>query len=356
MELNKKISFSSASLLVLALLCIIALGSLFVAYQYYQEGHFSYQENAGRKKSPETLEKNENGLQWIEKTLSTPSASSVGYLNIRSYPYIINESNKCKEESPFLIVLIATIASEVENRRAIRATFGKKTLINGTSIICMFLLGKDSKQKPKSILEESEKYHDIIQKDFQDTYKNLTIKTLMGIEWVCNYCPTAKYVMKTDSDMFVNIDRLLDLLKSEQAQKQNYFTGDLMKNNRPIRNKNSKWHMPHSLYPGEFYPTFCTGSGYVFSGDVAAKILRSSFKVKFLYLEDVFVGICLDREGIKITRPPTNNLFNSNPAPFNSCVYNNIITSHNIKSTQLIHLWKIVQENKERCSNSQRNQ
>ncbi|XP_044158351.1 beta-1,3-galactosyltransferase 2-like, partial [Bufo gargarizans] len=271
---------------------------------------------------------------------------------IESYPYIINEPNKCKDESPFLMFLIETTAREVENRRAIRTTFVNTTWINRTSIKYLFLLAKDSKQEPNTIAEESEKYHDIIQKDFQDTYKNLTIKTLMGIEWVSNYCPKAKYVMKTDSDMYVNTELLLDLLGLDQPQKQNYFTGFVMENSKPHRSIHSKWHMPHSLYPDEFYPTFCSGTGYVFSGDVAPKILRSSFKVNYVYLEDVFVGICLDREGIKITKPPKNNLFHNYRVSFDPCVYNRIITSHYMTPTDLINYWKIAQENKEKCLNS----
>ncbi|XP_073498654.1 beta-1,3-galactosyltransferase 2-like [Phyllobates terribilis] len=356
MVLHPKVKIS-VTVLIWTLIYIFVVSTLFAAYRFYQEGQLSYQDIAKNKSyslsNRETLEKNEHGFMWIEKehfrTPSNPSSSTLGYIDIKSYPYIMNEPNKCKVKSPFLIFLIATIASEIENREAIRKTFGNEFLKNGTSIMCLFLLGKSSLQDPNALLEESKKYHDIIQKDFQDTYKNLTYKILMGIEWVSNYCPTAKYVMKTDSDMFVNTERLLDLLGPDQPQKQNYFTGHLMLNQRPHRNRNSKWHMPHSLYPDEFYPSFCSGTGYVFSGDVAPKILRSSLKVKYVYLEDVFVGICLDREGIKITHPPNSKLFNNFRVSFSPCVYNSIITSHYITPTDLINLWLIVQENKRAC-------
>ncbi|XP_077134309.1 beta-1,3-galactosyltransferase 2-like [Ranitomeya variabilis] len=358
MVLHTKVSLISVTVLLWTLIYIFVVSSLFAAYRFYQEGYLTYQDITRNKSyylsNRETLEKNEHGFLWIEKAQSKtpsnpPSSSTLGYIDIKSYPYIINEPNKCKVKSPFLIFLIATIASENENRKVIRRTFGNEVLKKGTSIMCLFLLGKSSQQDPIALLEESEKYHDIIQKDFQDTYTNLTFKTLMGIEWVSNYCPMAKYVMKTDSDMFVNTERLLDLLGPDQPQKQNYFTGQLMLNHRPHRNQNSKWYMPHSLYPGELYPSFCSGTGYVFSGDVAPKILRSSLKVEYVYLEDVFVGICLDREGIKITHPPTSYLFNNFRVPFSPCVYNSIITSHYMTPTDLLHFWIIVQQNKWTC-------
>ncbi|XP_056384072.1 beta-1,3-galactosyltransferase 2-like [Hyla sarda] len=362
MVLHKKPPLTFIKVLFLAFIYIISLCSLFVAFQFYEKGHRSYRENLGTRMSPtgdpETTERKNAKYQWTEnlshETPAPPSpspASSSEYLNIKSYPYIINEPNKCQDETPFLIFLIETIASEVENRKAIRATFGNMIVYKRFSIMCLFLLGKDNTQDPNAILEESKKYQDIIQKDFQDTYKNLTIKTMMGIEWVSNYCPTARYVMKTDSDMFVNTDRLLDLLGPDLPQKLNFFTGFVMENHQPHRSIDSKWYMPHSLFPDPFYPTLCSGTGYVFSGDVASKILRSSSKVKYVYLEDVFVAICLDREGIKITHPP-NGLFHNYRVEFSPCAYNSIITSHYINPTFLIKYWSVVQNDKEKCSMS----
>ncbi|XP_069824062.1 beta-1,3-galactosyltransferase 2-like [Dendropsophus ebraccatus] len=335
----------------LVLLYIISLCGLFVAYRFHQNGHLSYENIWGNKTSPTR----NHVTHEMPFPLFPPSSSFLEYINISSYPYIINEPNKCKVESPFLIFLVETVAIEVDNRMAIRRTYGNPTFSKRASIMCLFLLGKNSNENSNVILKESNTYHDIIQKDFQDTYRNLTIKTMMGIEWVSNHCPTAKYVMKTDSDMFVNTDRLLDLLGPDQPQKQNYFTGFVMKYGRPHRNMDSKWYMPHSIYPGKYYPTFCSGTGYVFSGDVAPKILRSSFYVKYVYLEDVFVGICLDREGVKVQRPPDNELFSNNRVEFDPCVYNRIITSHYMNPADLINYWFILQDQKEQCSKSSLN-
>ncbi|XP_068098209.1 beta-1,3-galactosyltransferase 2-like [Hyperolius riggenbachi] len=276
------------------------------------------------------------------------SAPPKGYININYYPYIINERLKCKNLNPFLVLIIATVAAEVENRKAIRKTWGNESFVTGKPIVRLFLLGTDSTLDHNIIGEESEQYHDIIQMGFQDTYKNLTIKTMMGIDWVANYCPGAQYVMKTDSDMFVNTNYLVDFL-GHSAAKENYFTGYLMLNHQPHRNKDSKWHMPYSLYPGGVYPSFCSGTGYVFSGDIATKILRASFKVKFVYLEDVFVGICLDKEGIQITHPPNSFLFNNYRVAFDPCSYRKLITSHYINPSELTNMWIIVNDPKVSC-------
>ena len=43
---------------------------------------------------------------------------------------------------------------------------------------------------------------------FQDTYRNLTLKTVMGLKWSAIFCPQARHVMKTDDDIFVNVPLL----------------------------------------------------------------------------------------------------------------------------------------------------
>uniref|UniRef100_A0A4W3KGF0 Hexosyltransferase n=1 Tax=Callorhinchus milii TaxID=7868 RepID=A0A4W3KGF0_CALMI len=147
--------------------------------------------------------------------------------------------------------------------------------------------------------------------DFLDMYYNLTIKTLMGMNWVATYCPHASYVMKTDSDMFVNTEYLISkLLKPKQPPHHSYFTGYLMRGYSLNLNKDSKWYMPLELYPNERYPVFCSATGYVFSTDLAEKIFHISVSIRRLHLEDVYVGVCLAKLRIDPVPPPNEFLLN----------------------------------------------
>ena len=49
----------------------------------------------------------------------------------------------------------------------------------------------------------------------QDTYHNLTLKTVMGLKWTSIFCPQARFVMKTDDDIFVNLSDLHEALTKE---------------------------------------------------------------------------------------------------------------------------------------------
>lgn len=266
------------------------------------------------------------------------------------YRYLLNEPYKCQDSSPFLILLIAVEPGHVEARNAIRQTWGNESMLMGVSIVRLFLMGMNSSpygQPQSAVMEESFQHHDIIQQDFMDTYYNLTIKTLMGMNWVAEYCPHTRYVMKTDSDMFVNTEYLIQkLLKPELPTRHNYFTGYLMRGYAPNRNKDSKWYMPPELYSSERYPIFCSGTGYVFSGDMAAKIYQASLSIRRLHLEDVYVGICLAKLHIDPVPPPNEFLFNHWRVSYSSCKYSHLITSHQFQPSELIKFWSHLQSNK----------
>ncbi|XP_061653137.1 beta-1,3-galactosyltransferase 2 [Phyllopteryx taeniolatus] len=272
------------------------------------------------------------------------------------FPYIINEPDKCRESqaAPFLVFIITTEALQVEARDAIRQTWANETLIQDVGVVRLFLLGKHEGEvgthQQRMLQEESQKYNDIIQQDFLDSYKNLTLKTLMGLQWVARYCSQASYVMKTDSDMFVNTENLIqELLRPELKPKRNYFTGKLISNDSPIRDKKSKFYVSKEEYTKESYPTFCSGTGYVLSGDLALKIYTTSLSMRQLHLEDVHVALCLAKLGLKPIKPPSVFLFNHWRVPLKRCKYNHLITSHGFQPEEIIQYWGIQQSNKKKC-------
>ncbi|NXQ30665.1 B3GT2 galactosyltransferase, partial [Alaudala cheleensis] len=276
---------------------------------------------------------------------STPTRSPT-----HSFTFLINEAEKCKDKTPFLVLLISTRAAELQLRSAIRQSWGDEAAVPGADIVRLFMLGIEGKAANKELLlRESEQYHDIIQQDFLDTYNNLTLKTLMGMRWVASYCSGTRFAMKTDSDVFVNTVYLIEkLLRPLPPLTQNYFTGHLMKGHRPIRSKASKWYISEKEFPGNSYHPFCSGTGYVFSGDLAAKIVNASLMIKYIHLEDVYVGFCLNAKGVGIA-PAPHSLFNLHKVQFSPCVYSKIITSHHIQAHEHILYWEKLQEKNHTC-------
>uniref|UniRef100_A0A8C5LWR4 Hexosyltransferase n=1 Tax=Leptobrachium leishanense TaxID=445787 RepID=A0A8C5LWR4_9ANUR len=213
------------------------------------------------------------------------------------YEFIINQEDKCSGRNPFLVVLVISRIQEVAARNTIRNTWGNASNYDSADIVIVFLVGLSpikSHEAQQTLEEEGMSFKDIIQQNFLDTYQNLTLKTVMGMEWVAKFCTSASYVMKIDSDVFLNVEYLVhQILRPDLPVRHNYFLGQVYIGARPQRDKMDKWYVPLDVYPNETYPPYCDGSGYVFSADMAKKIYDIAQVVRLITFEDVSVGLCL---------------------------------------------------------------
>uniref|UniRef100_A0A8K9UAV1 Hexosyltransferase n=1 Tax=Oncorhynchus mykiss TaxID=8022 RepID=A0A8K9UAV1_ONCMY len=189
-----------------------------------------------------------------------------------------------------------------ESREDIRKTWGKESLVLGRAVRLFFLLGLPSgveaERMQEEVLLENQQYHDILQSDFQDSYFNLTIKTMVMLEWLASRCPGASFAMKIDSDMFLNVHNLVNMLIDPTTPKHNYITGKFSQNTQVVRDRTSKWYIPNKVYPGTKFPPYLLGNGYVFSIDLPEKIVEASKQVRAIFLEDAYLGMCLSHLGI----------------------------------------------------------
>lgn len=177
---------------------------------------------------------------------------------------------------------------------------------------------------------------------------------MVMFEWLESHCPSTKYAMKVDSDMFLNVQKLVSMLS--QAPQHLYITGLVIRNATVLRDSNSKWFMPDSVFPEPIYPTYVMGMGYVFSMDLAKEILNASAHVRAVYIEDVYVGLCMRYKQITATDPPSGSSFRTTK-PFcpvilcrDNCYWTNVITTILHDSQQLLEVWKVYQTQVKSCA------
>ena len=195
-----------------------------------------------------------------------------------------------------ILILICTQHNRNEYRDTVRKTWMSAYNRNTGKIRFVFLLGFISdKVAQKAIEEENKKYGDIIQDDFVDSYKNLTYKTIMGIKWAVTRCTNARFIMKTDDDMYMNMKSLLNVLKAHENQLQNSLGGYCEKHATPFRNPKSKWYVSYETYPAKAYPEYCLGFGYILSMDVAKRVFDIHKHVPYFHFEDVYIGLCIQK-------------------------------------------------------------
>nr|XP_060622886.1 beta-1,3-galactosyltransferase 5-like [Anolis sagrei ordinatus] len=279
--------------------------------------------------------------------------SEVGFFKRDTGNFLQLPLTDCSRNPPFLVILVTSSHTQSKARMAIRETWGKERLIEKKRIVTYFLLGTTMNHDDQiAITAESLKYGDIIQKDFTDTYYNLTRKTMMGIEWFHKFCPQSSFVMKTDSDVFVNTYYLTELLLKKNRSTR-LFTGFLKLNERPIRNIFSKWYVSKEEYPANTYPPFCSGTGYVFSTDVASQVYNISENVLFVKLEDVFIGLCLAELNIELEELDSKQTIFPDGLTFSPCSFKKIVATHSVKPRELLNYWNAIEKSmNEKCRSS----
>ncbi|XP_038067215.1 beta-1,3-galactosyltransferase 5-like [Patiria miniata] len=274
----------------------------------------AHKDEQGNAKSGNEAEVQETTKVTVGPTVpaNTVPLFSDDVINPHPYVFTITNSNACytgRGEPVFLVLLVKSATDESLDRMQIRRTWGGVRQLMGRRTLTMFLVGQ-----PPTILEQDKLlmedaiHHDLIQEDFLDTYRNLTLKNMMGWKWIATYCPDTAFVASIDADMHLNLHNLIEHL--ENSSSTNLAQGHLKPTDKPMRNPedkaNIKWYTPPKMYPEATYPPFLNGACYVMSNDIAVQIFEASMHVRFLPWDDVFVGIVLKRLGVT---PTAHNSF-----------------------------------------------
>ncbi|XP_061880168.1 beta-1,3-galactosyltransferase 1-like [Entelurus aequoreus] len=264
------------------------------------------------------------------------------------YRFILNQAKKCEEQKPFVALVVPVAPHNRQHRDIIRRTWGGQTLVSGKVVTLFFLLGLEALPHIEELLwQESAEHQDLIQSDFQDSYMNLTIKTMVMLEWLDSYCSDASYAMKIDSDMFLNVPNLIRMLSD--APKTNYMTGLVESEAAVLRDPTSKWYLPVDIYPKALYPSYALGLGYVVSLDLPRKLVEASRHVRAIYIEDVYLGLCMEYLNIPPTHPPKWGDFQVLPAPYDRCFYSRLVATTLDQNTDRVGLWKDLNQAGKSC-------
>lgn len=268
---------------------------------------------------------------------------------------------------PFLLILVCTAPENRNQRDAIRATWGSQRQAQGLRVQTLFLLGEPRGQHPADsphgdLAQESAVQGDVVQAAFRDAYRNLTLKTLVGLSWASTHCPTARYVLKTDDDVYVNVPELVsELLRRGgpwEPRQEAAASREQQEDSKPVPllylGRVHWWVKPsrapggrHLVSEGQWppawgpFPPYASGTGYVLSASAVQLILKVAAQAPALPLEDVFVGVSARRGGLA----PTHcvKLAGATHYPMDRCCYGKfLLTSHRLDPGQLREAWELV--------------
>ena len=262
--------------------------------------------------------------------------------------YLITNSDVCEDihENVLVTILVISAPDHFKQREAIRNSWGKTK--DNKEVVLSFLVGlSDNTTVDKAVADESAKNGDVIVNNINDSYQNLSLKTISAFAWFTQFCSKAPFLLKVDDDMFVQIDKLLKIIRlylSKENVGSKSILGNIAKKWHPVRNPKSKYLITVAEYPAEIFPDFATGPGYLVSQEAAKALVPVAMNHKYLHLEDVFLtGVVAEILGIKRTHIEEFKIYpNKIPMKRIGCVLKRAVIIHNVNPSDQIKLLKLA--------------
>lgn len=206
--------------------------------------------------------------------------------------FIIENSEKCREESIDLLIMIVSKSENYQTRDAIRRTWasGKQLGVYSTmNIKYLFLLDLDEKLK-RQIQLENELFQDIVQVELPQQYTLVTHRVLSLYEWSFRYCRSAKFLFKTDDDIFINLFLLLKFVFPllDQPTDLSFIPSQMQifgyRHINPIVYRstsdlvNARYIVTTDEFPCDHYPDFLAGFGYLIPRKARDAIVYTAYQ------------------------------------------------------------------------------
>ena len=229
--------------------------------------------------------------------------------NPHEYTFILNNRQKCSPaDQVFMLILIRSVPKQLDRRMAIRETWGSSKNLPKYNLPVIFIFGKTyNKTEQDDLKEESRVYNDIVQEDFVDSYQTLTLKTVMAWKWALLFCPQASYVMIANDEVVVDVFKLVPYLQSIQGDvtdppiKRAFSLCFLFPCCTRVLRRHPKYNLSQTIYDGQAYPSYCSGTGYVAPSSVIHDLYHMSVDTPMFMPDDAWVGVLAEKLGVGFT-------------------------------------------------------
>ncbi|CAF1660784.1 unnamed protein product [Adineta ricciae] len=220
---------------------------------------------------------------------------------------ILNKINVCENLPNTTHPLLIAIKSAPDHRlqrNVLRLTWLKE--LTQHHIPYIFILGATTDENLlRDIALEDLEYQDLVMGKPIDNYHNLTLKVIFLFAWTKTYCPS-RWLLYTDDDTIVNVQSMFQFLDSVRNESKSAIYCHLMQGNPVLRDPNSKWFVPESLWKSNVYPNHCSGGGYLLSPNVLHLLHEASISNSThpkIWVDDAFItGIVPRSVGVEVVQ------------------------------------------------------
>ncbi|XP_015220724.2 N-acetyllactosaminide beta-1,3-N-acetylglucosaminyltransferase 3 isoform X1 [Lepisosteus oculatus] len=365
-------------LLVVGTLCMVLL---------FQRGDSGRDLHIRRQDSPIAVReppvtKGQGQLQWktVAKCKENTSMANISgfsslpphikdflrYRHCRNFPVLLDVPEKCGKtpqdsSDVFLLLMIKSSPANYDRREVIRKTWGRERRENGVWVRRVFVSGTAGQGRERRKLNrllqlENQEYQDVLQWDFHDSFYNLTLKQILFLQWMQERCPQVHFLLNGDDDIFANTGNMVQFLQGSgsSAGDKHLFVGHLIRYVGPIREPGSKYYVPVQVQESDSYPPYCGGGGFLLSGYTARTIYNMSHSITFLPIDDVYMGMCLQKAGLEPishigVRTAGLHIPSQNVDPYDPCFYREILLVHRFLPFEILVMWQGINEPGLKC-------
>ena len=250
-------------------------------------------------------------------------------INSHPFTYLHSPDNLCSrykgqgQQRLRLVILVKSAVPYNQLRYVIRQTWGRG--IRNMGMVYAFLLGFMSEYQ-RYLDSEANSFHDIIQENFVEAYRNNTYKTIMAYNWVVQYCPIAEKILLLDDDVYLNIKMLSLYLDTVDALGiSTLSTGYVDSIGVPQRTP-GKGFISEEEYKCSHFPPYLFGMAIIQSMDVVQKLQVIFPYVLYLHRDDLYIGLAAFKLGIKPIMNPYITIASFNQVSF-------LITLHGFRNS-----------------------
>ncbi|KAK6019720.1 N-acetyllactosaminide 3-alpha-galactosyltransferase [Ostertagia ostertagi] len=172
-------------------------------------------------------------------------------------------------------------------------TDGRKGIPFQYKFTVLFPLGiSDDEKVNMKVRREHRTYGDILQTNFIDSYRNLTLKTYSYSDYVRQNCMNVKAVLKVDDDLAWNVDKMFNYL-SEIDTTGNVLYCRSVKDPLVNRDGRERWRVSKSEYPYKYFPEYCLSPVYAATPMTISALAEATSTVPHLWVITFFQDVLI---------------------------------------------------------------
>ncbi|KAL6733629.1 hypothetical protein Aduo_004262 [Ancylostoma duodenale] len=224
--------------------------------------------------------------------------------------YLVVPSPDCRRVR--FLVIVFTAPDDFESRDRWRRIYGGQRMRHKFGYCVIFPIGRLQDEHENSRLneeipigrlqdehensrlnEEINFFDDILQGDYVESYRNVTLKSLSALRFIAVAYPRVELIMKIDDDVAWNVPKVSNYISRALPRSISCYKFEARS---PVRKTRSKWYVSHDEYPHGKFPQHCSGIAYMLDREALLPMLNAVPKLDHFWIDDVFITGFLTRD------------------------------------------------------------